>query len=96
VPANISDVSSLVATGRLPIDMVLLQVGGPDERGQYNAGLGIEHLHAAIGWARLVIAQVNPEPPWTNGDTGEFLYSIKRNGTLPFFSLKTARSMISR
>jgi hypothetical protein len=47
VPANISDVSSLVATGRLPIDMVLLQVSGPDERGQYNAGLGIEHLHAA-------------------------------------------------
>jgi acyl-CoA hydrolase len=69
VPANISDVSSLVTTGRLPIDMVLLQVSGPDERGQYNAGLGIEHLHAAIGRARLVIAQVNPELPWTNGDT---------------------------
>ena len=69
VPANISDVSSLVATRRLPIDMVLLQVSGPDERGQYNAGLGIEHLHAAIGRARLVIAQVNPELPWTNGDT---------------------------
>jgi acyl-CoA hydrolase len=49
--------------------MVLLQVSGPDERGQYNAGLGIEHLHAAIGRARLVIAQVNPELPWTNGDT---------------------------
>ena len=26
VPANISDVSSLVATGRLPIDIVLLQI----------------------------------------------------------------------
>src|SRR5215469_9580784 len=51
VPANISDVSSLVATGRLPIDTVLLQIGGPDETGRYNAGLGIEHLHAAIGRA---------------------------------------------
>jgi acetyl-CoA hydrolase len=66
VPANISDVSSLVATGRLPIDIVLLQVSGPDERGQHYAGLGIEHPHAAIGRARLVIAQVNPELPWTN------------------------------
>jgi len=28
-------------------------------------GLGIEHLQAAIGRARLVIAQVNPELPWT-------------------------------
>ena len=69
VPANISDVSSLVATGRLPIDVVLLQISGPDTTGRYNAGLGIEHLHAAIGRARLVIAQTNPELPWTHGDT---------------------------
>jgi acetyl-CoA hydrolase len=69
VPANISDVSALVASGRLPLDIVLLQVSGPDETGRYNAGLGIEHLHAAIGRARLVIAQVNPELPWTHGDT---------------------------
>jgi acetyl-CoA hydrolase len=69
VPANISDVPGLVASGRLAIDIVLLQVKGPDDAGQYNAGLGIEHLHAAIGRARLVIAQVNPELPWTYGDT---------------------------
>jgi len=69
VPANISDVTGLVADGRLPIDIVLLQVSGPDEMGRYNAGLGIEHLPAAIDRARLVIAQVNPELPWTNGDT---------------------------
>jgi acetyl-CoA hydrolase len=69
VPANIFDVCGLVASGRLPIDIVLLQVSGPDEAGRYNAGLGIEHLHAAIGRARLVIAQVNPELPWTHGDT---------------------------
>ena len=32
-------------------------------------GGGIEHLHAAIDRAQLVIAQVNPELPWTRGDT---------------------------
>jgi acetyl-CoA hydrolase len=69
VPANISDVPRLVASGRLPINIVLLQVSGPDGAGRYTAGLGIEHLHAAIGQARLVIAQVNPELPWTHGDT---------------------------
>ena len=31
VPANISDVPGLVASGRLPIDIVLLQVSGPDD-----------------------------------------------------------------
>jgi acetyl-CoA hydrolase len=69
VPANISDVPGLVASGWLPIDIVLLQVSGPDDAGRYNAGLGIEHLQAALGRARLVIAQVNPELPWTYGDT---------------------------
>ena len=69
MPANISDICGLVSSGRLPIDVVLVQVSGPDETGRYNAGLGIEHLHAAIGRARLVIAQVNPELPWTSGDT---------------------------
>jgi acetyl-CoA hydrolase len=69
VPANISDVSRLVASARLPIDIVLLQARGPNDAGRYNAGLGIEHLHAAIGRARLVIAQVNPKLPWTYGDT---------------------------
>jgi acyl-CoA hydrolase len=69
MPANISDISGLVSSGRLPIDIVLLQVSGPDETGRYNAGLGIEHLHAAIGRARLVVAQINPELPWTHGDT---------------------------
>jgi acyl-CoA hydrolase len=69
VPANISDVTGLIANGQLPIDVVLVQVSGPDENGRYNAGLGIEHLHAAIGRARLVVAQVNPALPWTHGDT---------------------------
>ena len=40
MPANISDISGLVSSGRLPIDVVLLQVSGPDETGRYNAGLG--------------------------------------------------------
>jgi acyl-CoA hydrolase len=69
IPANISDIPGLIAAGRLAIDIVLLQVRGPDDAGLYNTGLGIEHLPAAIERARLVIAQINPELPWTYGDT---------------------------
>ena len=69
IPANISDICGLVGKGRLPIDIVLLQASGPDEAKRYNAGIGIEHLHAAIGQARLVITQINPDLPWTCGDT---------------------------
>ena len=69
IPANISGLCDLVAAGRPRIDVVLLQVCGPDAAGNYNAGLGIECLREAMAGARLVIAQVNPALPWTHGDT---------------------------
>jgi acyl-CoA hydrolase len=69
IPANISDLPGLIATGRLAIDIVLLQLSGPDAARRYNAGLGIEYLDTAIACARLVVAQLNPELPWTEGDT---------------------------
>ncbi|HEX3537567.1 MAG TPA: acetyl-CoA hydrolase/transferase C-terminal domain-containing protein [Stellaceae bacterium] len=69
IPANISNLCDLVASGRVPINIVLIQVIGPDSVGRYSAGIGIEHLQDAMPKARLVIAQVNPELPWTEGDT---------------------------
>jgi acetyl-CoA hydrolase len=69
IPANISDVSALIAGGRLRIDVALLQVSGPDQAGNYNAGVGIEFLREMMAGARLVVAQLNPLLPWTEGDT---------------------------
>jgi len=69
IPANISALCDLVAGGRPRIDVVLLQVSGPDKAGNYNAGIAIECLREAIAGARLVIAQLNPALPWTAGDT---------------------------
>jgi acyl-CoA hydrolase len=69
IPANISALCDLVESGRLRIDVVLLQVSGPDKAGNYNAGVGIDCLREAMAGARLVIAQLNPALPWTAGDT---------------------------
>jgi acetyl-CoA hydrolase len=69
IPANISALCDLIAAGQPRIDVVLLQVSGPDSAGNYNAGVGIECLREMIAGARLVIAQVNPMLPWTAGDT---------------------------
>src|SRR6516164_9277200 len=49
IPANISDLPGLIATGRLAIDIVLLQLSGPDAAHRYNTGLGIEHLDCEPG-----------------------------------------------
>jgi len=69
MPANISALCDLIAGGRPRIDIVLLQVSGPDAAGNYNAGLGIECLREMMQGSRLVIAQLNPALPWTLGDT---------------------------
>jgi acyl-CoA hydrolase len=69
IPANISDFCGLISSFRPRIDIVLLQVSGPDVTGNYNAGIGIECLREMIAGARLVIAQINPALPWTCGDT---------------------------
>lgn len=69
IPANVSSLCDLIAAGRPRIDVVLLQVGGPDPAGNYNAGLGLECLREMMAGARLVIAQVDPALPWTCGDT---------------------------
>jgi acetyl-CoA hydrolase len=69
IPANISSLCDLIAGGHPRIDVVLLQVSGPDTAGHYNAGIGIECLREMIAAARLVIAQLNPAMPWTAGDT---------------------------
>jgi acetyl-CoA hydrolase len=69
IPANISGLCGLIADGHPRVDVVLLQVSGPDKAGNYNVGIGIECLREAIAGARLVIAQLNPALPWTSGDT---------------------------
>ncbi len=69
IPANISALCDLIANGRPRVDVVLLQVTGPDTAGNFNAGVGIECLREMIAGARLVVAQINPLLPWTEGDT---------------------------
>lgn len=69
LPVHCSSLVPLVVSGRLPIDVVFLQVTGPDAAGRYSAGTAIEHLAAALPRARLVVAQCNDRLPWTWGDT---------------------------
>jgi acetyl-CoA hydrolase len=74
VPCNYSQLPSLFASGRIPIDVVLLQVAPPDRDGVCSFGLAEDYLPAAIQCARTVIAQVNEQVPRTIGG-GHVAYS---------------------
>jgi acyl-CoA hydrolase/RimJ/RimL family protein N-acetyltransferase len=67
-PILFSDVPELFRSGRLPIDVALIQVTEPDEHGLCSLGVSVDVTRSAVENAGMVIAQVNPQMPWTAGD----------------------------
>ncbi len=75
-PILMSDVPRLLHSGRLPLDVALVQVTPPDERGKVSLGISVDIVRSAAENASLVIAQVNPNMPWTHGDSLLDIYDI--------------------
>lgn len=67
VPVSIGQVPELMRSGRIRIDVALLQVSPPDEFGYVSLGVSVDVALAALESARLVIAEVNPAMPFTMG-----------------------------
>ncbi len=68
-PIFLSEIPPLLASGRLPLDVCLIQVSPPDRHGYCSFGVAVECTMAAVQGAKLVIAQVNPHMPWVLGDS---------------------------
>ena len=69
VPICLEEVPRLLASGRLPIDVALLQVSPPDARGFVSLGVSVDLAPAILAVARTVIAEVNPAMPRTYGES---------------------------
>lgn len=67
MPCPYSRLSHLLREGSLKVDVVFLQVSEPDSEGRYSLGLANDLLLAALDSARIVMAEVNPDVPWTYG-----------------------------
>ena len=65
-PFPYSQLGGLIRGGKLKSDVVLVQVSPPNERGEYSLGISVEYLGAALETARVVIAEVNDQVPWTH------------------------------
>ena len=52
VPICLEEVPGLLATGRLPIDVALLQVSPPDARGYVSLGISVDLAPAVLAVAR--------------------------------------------
>jgi acyl-CoA hydrolase/RimJ/RimL family protein N-acetyltransferase len=68
-PCAMSEVAGLFSSGRMPLDLALIQVSPPDAEGNCSLGVSVDIVRSAVKAARMVIAQVNPLMPRTCGDT---------------------------
>ena len=59
----------MIRSGALPVDVVFVQVSPPDADGRHRLGLAADYLQAAIERARVVVAEVNPGVPRSEGET---------------------------
>ena len=67
LPINYSAMPDLVTSGRLQIDVVLLQLAA--EGGAFNLSLMVDHMADAVPRARVVVAEINDLLPVTFGET---------------------------
>jgi 4-hydroxybutyrate CoA-transferase len=68
-PVFLSEIPALFKTGRLVLDLAVIQVSPPDEHGYCSYGVEVSITKAAAESAGLVIAEVNPNMPRTLGDS---------------------------
>ena len=70
VPAHLSALNPWFDSGVLRADVVLVHLSAPDEYGQYSFGTAHDYAPAAVRRARVVIAEVNDQLPWTFCEPG--------------------------
>lgn len=66
-PVFLSEIPGLFLSGRLNVDVCLIQVSPPDSHGYCSYGVSVDCTIAARKRARLVIAEVNKQMPRTLG-----------------------------
>ncbi len=75
-PTLLSNIPHLFNTGRLPLDVALIQVTPPDKNGRVSLGISVDIVKSALENASLIIAQVNPQMPWTLCDSCVDIFDI--------------------
>jgi acyl-CoA hydrolase/RimJ/RimL family protein N-acetyltransferase len=69
VPLSLAEIPKLLESGRLELDVAMVQVAPPDAEGRCSLGVSVDVTRAAALAARRIVAEVNPAMPRTCGET---------------------------
>ena len=67
-PCFFHEIPKLFTDGTLPVDVAFLQLSEPDENGICSYGVSVDYTQPAAEAAKLVIAQINKNMPYTYGN----------------------------
>jgi len=67
-PVFLSQLPGLIRSGRIPLDVALIQTSLPDAEGKMNLGVSVDIVRASVERAGMVIAQPNSFMPAVEGD----------------------------
>ncbi len=65
VPCHSGQVHRYIRDGQIGCDIALVQVSPPGPDGSHSFGVTHDYMGAAVAKARLVVAEVNDQVPWT-------------------------------
>ncbi|HEX6973776.1 MAG TPA: acetyl-CoA hydrolase/transferase C-terminal domain-containing protein [Vicinamibacterales bacterium] len=69
VPVFLSDIPNLFTSGRVPLDVALLQLSPPDKHGYCTLGTSVDTAVAASRHTKMIVAEINEQMPRTHGNT---------------------------
>jgi acyl-CoA hydrolase len=67
LPCPYSQLPALIRSRRLRVDVLMLQLAPADAEGRFSLSLAHEYLLPAMDVARVILAEVNEQAPWTFG-----------------------------
>lgn len=68
IPAHVSALPQLLASGRIPVDVVLLRVRPTADPAVFSLGVICDFVHEMVGAARVVLAELDERMPLTRAD----------------------------
>jgi acyl-CoA hydrolase len=68
VPCHVSQIGRMIEEGIIGCDVAFVQLSPADVNGNHSFGLISDYVQAAVAKARVVVAEVNEQVPFTHGE----------------------------
>jgi acetyl-CoA hydrolase len=65
LPIHLSAIGRSIRSGVIPCDVAFIQIPPANSKGAYSWGLTSDYVRAAVETARVVVAEINDQIPWT-------------------------------